>query len=151
VSETDIGDIGLAHERHELTPSQTVGPYFAYGLTPGARYPFTTLAGSDLVTEDTVGEVIEIVTYTVTALCQTAKPELPRLAGAQGPPVPLAERRVLFAAGAAATPIHRRESLRAGHAVPGPALVEEAASVTVVEPGQRLTVDLFGHLLIDGA
>lgn len=61
MSETDVGDIGLSHERHEITPSQTVGPYFAYGLTPGAKYPFTTLAGSDLVTEDTVGEVIEIV------------------------------------------------------------------------------------------
>lgn len=61
MSETDVGDIGLAHERHEITPSQTVGPYFAYGLTPGTKYPFTTLAGSDLVTDDTVGEVIEIV------------------------------------------------------------------------------------------
>jgi protocatechuate 3,4-dioxygenase alpha subunit len=44
-----------------LTPSQTVGPFFAYALTPGTRYAFTTLAGSDLVTDDTVGEVIEIV------------------------------------------------------------------------------------------
>jgi protocatechuate 3,4-dioxygenase alpha subunit len=61
LSETDVGEIGLTHERHEITPSQTVGPFFAFGLTPGSKYAFTTLAGSDLVTEDTVGEVIEIV------------------------------------------------------------------------------------------
>jgi N-methylhydantoinase A len=98
------------------------------------------------------GEVIELVTYAVTAVACTAKPELPRLAAAaEGPPMPIAERRVVFTGGAAATPVHRRDSLRAGHALRGPALVEEAASVTVVEPGQRLSVDAWGHLLIQGA
>jgi N-methylhydantoinase A len=98
------------------------------------------------------GEVIELVTYTVTAVSRTAKPDLARLAPAEGrPPVPLAERRVLFADGPAATPVFRRDALRAGHELAGPALVEEAASVTVVEPGQRLAVDPVGHLLIAGA
>jgi N-methylhydantoinase A len=99
------------------------------------------------------GEVIELVTYTVTAVSHTAKPDLPRLAPAEGrPPVPLAERRrVLFTDGPAATPVFRRDALRAGHVLAGPALVEEAASVTVIEPGQRLSVDPFGHLLIAGA
>lgn len=41
-----------------ITPSQTVGPYFAYALTPGSRYAFSTLAGDDLVTDDAVGERI---------------------------------------------------------------------------------------------
>ena len=63
----------------------------------------------------------------------------------------MGERRVLFVAGEAATPIYRRDDLRAGHALIGPALIEESASVTVVEPGQRLTVDAWGHLLIAGA
>jgi protocatechuate 3,4-dioxygenase alpha subunit len=62
MSETDVGEIGLVHERPQgLTPSQTVGPYFAFALTPGATYAYSTLAGSDLATEDAVGEVIEIV------------------------------------------------------------------------------------------
>jgi hypothetical protein len=30
-------------------------------------------------------------------------------------------------------------------------VVEEAASVTVVDPGQQLEVDAFGHLLITSA
>lgn len=42
------------------TPSQTVGPFFAYGLTPAA-YGLAELAGNDLVTADAVGERIEIV------------------------------------------------------------------------------------------
>ena len=42
------------------------------------------------------GDIIEIVTYTVTAISRTAKPDLPRLPPAEGPPVPVGERRVLL-------------------------------------------------------
>ena len=94
------------------------------------------------------GDIIEIVTYTVTALSRTAQPELHRLPPADGPPHAIGERRVLFVTGEATTPVYRRDELRAGHALAGPAIVEESASVTVVEPGQRLTVDPWGHLLI---
>jgi protocatechuate 3,4-dioxygenase alpha subunit len=44
---------------HGITPSQTVGPYFAYALTPTA-YDLKALASNDLVTPDTVGEPIRI-------------------------------------------------------------------------------------------
>ncbi len=43
------------------TPSQTVGPYFAYGLTPEQYgYDFSSIADGDLTTEDTQGERIRI-------------------------------------------------------------------------------------------
>lgn len=42
-----------------VTPSQTVGPFFAYALTP-ADYGFVALVGSDLRTGDAVGEPIVI-------------------------------------------------------------------------------------------
>ena len=43
------------------TPSQTVGPFFAYGLTPGQYgYPFASIAGGDLATSDADGERIRI-------------------------------------------------------------------------------------------
>lgn len=43
------------------TPSQTVGPFFAYGLTPEQYgYPFTGISGGDLVTGETDGERIRI-------------------------------------------------------------------------------------------
>ncbi|NQV99538.1 MAG: protocatechuate 3,4-dioxygenase subunit alpha [Rhodospirillales bacterium] len=43
------------------TPSQTVGPYFAYGLTPGQYgYPFRELVANNLVAADTEGARIRI-------------------------------------------------------------------------------------------
>ena len=43
------------------TPSQTVGPYFAYGLTPEQYgYPFKDLVNGDLTTPDTAGNRIRI-------------------------------------------------------------------------------------------
>nr|MDJ0895772.1 protocatechuate 3,4-dioxygenase subunit alpha [Alphaproteobacteria bacterium] len=43
------------------TPSQTVGPYFAYGLTPEQyRYPFRSLVGNVLADADTDGEHIQV-------------------------------------------------------------------------------------------
>ena len=44
------------------TPSQTVGPYFAYGLTAEQYgYDFNSIAGGNLLDEDTEGERIHIV------------------------------------------------------------------------------------------
>ena len=43
------------------TPSQTVGPFFAYGLTPEQYgYAFASLAGPDLAVSDADGERIRI-------------------------------------------------------------------------------------------
>lgn len=44
-----------------ITPSQTVGPYFKYGLTPGADYAWNDAFSNDLVTSDVSGERIRIV------------------------------------------------------------------------------------------
>ncbi|MGF1631305.1 MAG: protocatechuate 3,4-dioxygenase subunit alpha [Kiloniellaceae bacterium] len=43
------------------TPSQTVGPYFAYGLTPEQYgYPLASIASADLRTPDVEGERIRL-------------------------------------------------------------------------------------------
>jgi N-methylhydantoinase A len=47
------------------------------------------------------------------------------------------------------TPIYDRDKLGAGHAVSGPALIQEYASTTVLAPGDTLTVDRFGNLDIN--
>lgn len=44
-----------------ITPSQTVGPYFKYGLTPGRDYAWNDAFGNDLVTTDVLGNRIRIV------------------------------------------------------------------------------------------
>ncbi len=43
-----------------ITPSQTVGPYFAYGLTPAGRYEWNDAFTNNLVTADVTGERIRI-------------------------------------------------------------------------------------------
>jgi len=43
-----------------LTPSQTVGPWFSYGLTPNKEYDWSDLATGDLITPDVAGERIRI-------------------------------------------------------------------------------------------
>jgi len=43
-----------------ITPSQTVGPFFAYALTPRGRYALADLATDDLTTDDAVGTRIRI-------------------------------------------------------------------------------------------
>lgn len=68
--EMDITDRGGKHDyRYEdakhipatggLTPSQTVGPFFAYGLTPGAYgYPLTEMHTTKLASNEVEGERI---------------------------------------------------------------------------------------------
>jgi len=43
-----------------ITPSQTVGPYFKYGLTPGGKYEWNDAFTSNLITPDTSGERIRV-------------------------------------------------------------------------------------------
>jgi N-methylhydantoinase A len=60
-------------------------------------------------------------------------------------------RPVYFTQGArhVDTPTYDRAELTAGHRIEGPALIEEHASTTVVHPGDVVTVDAFGDLVID--
>jgi N-methylhydantoinase A len=59
------------------------------------------------------------------------------------------ERRVFFAGqGWKKCRTYRRDALKAGNRIAGPALVEEHASTSVLEPGDRLTVDAYGNLVI---
>jgi protocatechuate 3,4-dioxygenase alpha subunit len=45
----------------KITPSQTVGPYFKYGLTPGHDYQWNDAFSNDLVTLDVSGDRIRII------------------------------------------------------------------------------------------
>jgi N-methylhydantoinase A len=56
-------------------------------------------------------------------------------------------REVWFEGGARATPVYRRESLPP--ALEGPAIIEQLDCTTVIEPGNRVSVDRFGNLLVE--
>jgi protocatechuate 3,4-dioxygenase alpha subunit len=43
-----------------ITPSQTVGPFFKYGLTPGGAYAWNDAFTGDMITPDATGERIRI-------------------------------------------------------------------------------------------
>ena len=100
-------------------------------------------------------DAIQVVSYRLTALGEPAALTLPALA-----PAPSAspdgaragERPVYFdeAGGFVATPVYRRERLLAGHALEGPAIVEQMDSTAVILPGQRGTIDAHANLLIEG-
>ena len=58
------------------------------------------------------------------------------------------ERRVWFSDGWHQTPIYTRDKLPIDAAFEGPAILEQLDCTTVVEPGDRVTLDKLGNLLI---
>jgi N-methylhydantoinase A len=57
-------------------------------------------------------------------------------------------RKAYFGGGFRATPVYRRSGLLAGNRIKGPALIDEYASTTVLMPGDALSVDGYGNLVI---
>ncbi|MFJ3612829.1 MULTISPECIES: hydantoinase B/oxoprolinase family protein [Streptomyces] len=68
-----------------------------------------------------------------------------------GPLVPRATVTTHDGTTATDTPLHRREDLRPGDAVDGPAILAEDDATTVVDPGWRATAGPAGHLLLTRA
>jgi N-methylhydantoinase A len=68
-------------------------------------------------------------------------------AGASAP-APVGRRRAWFDGIWHDTPVYRREQLGAGAALTGPAIVEQLDATTVIEPGDRMRVDVLGNLEI---
>ena len=55
-----VQEIAKKVERQGVTPSQTVGPFFAYGLTSNGKYDWNDAFTNNLVTADTSGERIRV-------------------------------------------------------------------------------------------
>ncbi|MGI5201314.1 hydantoinase/oxoprolinase family protein [Spirillospora sp. CA-108201] len=93
----------------------------------------------------------QILTLRVRAVGVLPKPGLRRLSGTgTGTPEPAGSRPAFDVATGDTVPfpVYERQALAPGHAVPGPAIVEEGTSTTVIFSDQRLTVDVHGHLLV---
>jgi N-methylhydantoinase A len=62
------------------------------------------------------------------------------------------QRKVYFEPqGWLTTQVYARDQLRANNRLEGPALIEEHATTTVLQPGDRMHVDAHGNLHIDVA
>jgi N-methylhydantoinase A len=94
---------------------------------------------------------IELVNYHVTAFGRVAKPEIQKVpAGGDVASAIKGRRRVNFdELGFHEAVIYERGKLPVGVAVPGPAVVEEPASTTVVFPDQQVRRDEYGNLHIE--
>jgi N-methylhydantoinase A len=51
-------------------------------------------------------------------------------------------------AGSVEALVYDRTKLLQSNVISGPAIIEEVASTTVVEPGDTVTVNAFGHLIM---
>ena len=94
-------------------------------------------------------EIMELVHFKVTGLGPVPAVQLPRLAS-DGVAEPIATRLIFLSA--SETPIEcavfRRSHLKANSHLQGPAIIEEEASTTLVEPDFDLTVDYYGNLVL---
>jgi N-methylhydantoinase A len=97
-------------------------------------------------------EKAEIVSLRSAIIGQLRKPPFEHIAKGGAEPDAAAfrgKRPVYFAStGFVDTPTYDRPALKAGNAIAGPALIEEHASTTVVDPGDNIEVDAFGDLVI---
>jgi N-methylhydantoinase A len=93
-------------------------------------------------------EPTELVTFRVAASLPVARPDI-ATAAEPGDPV-RAARLVYFEStkGFVETPVLDRARLAPGYSVVGPAVIAQLDCTTVVEPGQRMTVDEHGNLTI---
>jgi N-methylhydantoinase A len=96
------------------------------------------------------GSAIEFVNFHLTAFGTVSKPELKRIDDREPGQARKGERRVHFdVLGWQESALYERSRLAPGDEVAGPAVVEEPAASTVLFPGDRLTVDEYGNLLIE--
>lgn len=97
-------------------------------------------------------EPAEIVSIRSTVTGVMRKPKLAEIARGKAAPAAAASsgsRRVYFPGkGWLQCSTWKRDALKAGNRIAGPALIEEHASTTVVQPGDTVKVDSFGNLLI---
>jgi N-methylhydantoinase A len=83
------------------------------------------------------------------ATSEPYEPERRVVVAGDGSAALTAERSVWFEGGWRATRFYKREILRPGDAVAGPAMITEYTAATLVLPGATASVDGLGNLVID--
>ena len=93
------------------------------------------------------GEVIEVITISVTAVGRTTASIL----SSPGPETSLGEgsTTVVFRQGKMQVPVHLRSHIAAGEIVRGPAIIQDADATTLLHPGTQGSVLANGSLLIE--
>jgi N-methylhydantoinase A len=94
---------------------------------------------------------VEIVNVRVRMIAKTEvfDPPTRELQEGDGQQAVTAMRSVYFDGEIRTTPIYDRQALRPGDSFPGPAIITEYSSATILPPGNRLRVDALDNLVIE--
>ena len=103
------------------------------------RYGFL-MAGRRLIIESISVEAVGATRHAAASGRKSA----PRV----GPLQPATSRNVLFDGAWQATPFYRRDELRAGDAIDGPAIISETNTTTTIERGWRAEVTALDHVIL---
>ncbi len=141
--EADLRYAGQSMEVRVPAPSGIIGAPFISGLTDAFHAAHKKTFGYNYAG----AQKVELVNFCVSAIGLIDRPRIPEIAKAGTPPK-AESRPVYFEGKFRDTPVFARAMLGAGFQLEGPAIVEEFGSTTVVFPGQHLTVDPHGVLII---
>jgi N-methylhydantoinase A len=143
VREADLRYAGQSMEVRVPAPSGAFSAPFISGLTDAFHAAHKKTFGYNYAG----AQKVELVNFCVSAIGLIDRPRIPEIKKAETPPKP-ESRAVYFEGKFRDTPVFARAVLGAGFQFEGPAIVEEFGSTTVVFPGQHLTVDPHGVLII---
>ncbi len=94
-------------------------------------------------------EPVELSSLRVTVVGVIEKPLLKPLDAREHAPSPIARRQVFFESeGWVEVGVYRREELKPGARIPGPAVIEEYGSTTLVPPGFEASLDAYGNIVL---
>ncbi len=144
VREADVRYVGQSMEVRVRAP----GGRFDAGFAPALVDAFHTAHEKAFGYGYRGKQKVEVVNFCVSGFGLIDRPRLPRLPVNAAPGVARARRRVFFGGSFLDTPVYDRGALAAGQRVDGPAVIEEFGSTTVVFPGQHLTVDPHGIMIV---
>jgi N-methylhydantoinase A len=97
-------------------------------------------------------EAAEIASLRTAVTGMLEKPKFERIAKGGDSPPAIAQRgthQTYFSGHFVTTSAFAREKLLAGNRISGPAVIEEHASTSVLMPGDVMTVDALGNLVIE--
>jgi N-methylhydantoinase A len=145
VREADIRYSGQSMEVRVAAPSGPLDRAFLDDLIAAFHAAHLRTFGYNYSGE----QKVELVNFCVSGFGLIERPQMPELAR-RGDAIPARKstRPVYFDGALRQTPIYDRDSLGPDMRLQGPAVVEEFGSTTVIFPGQELTVDPHGILVI---
>ncbi len=145
IREADIRYSGQSMEVRVAAPSGTVDAAFVADAIAAFHAAHLRTFGYNYAGE----QQVELVNFCVSGFGIIERPRIPELKFPAGViPQPKGTRPVYFQGTWRETPIHDRQLLPSKVRLPGPVVVEEFGSTTVVFPGQELFVDPHGILVI---